>query len=113
MPSHWRFAHAAVSMFGVRDNTEVHIAKQQSDDDESERLPAHENPGQIEQAIFCTLVSSQEQRPWSVREMEMELGSPIAVEDSLRRLQAGGLIHRCGDFVWATRAAILADEVAL
>jgi hypothetical protein len=83
---------------------------EQSDED---RLPANENPGQIEQAIHGLLIYREEQRPWSIHEIELELGSSLAVEDSLRRLQGVGLLHRCGEFVWASRAALAADEIAL
>jgi hypothetical protein len=72
-----------------------------------------ENPGQIEQAIHGLLIQPDHQRPLSVREIELEIGSPIAVADSLLRLHSVGLIHRSGEFVWATRAALAADEIAL
>jgi hypothetical protein len=72
-----------------------------------------ENPGQIEQAIYGLLIQRDNQRPLSVREIELEIGSPIAVADSLLRLHSLGLIHRCGEFAWATRAALAADEIAL
>lgn len=37
---------------------------------------------------------------------------PIAVEDALARFIGDGIIHRCGEYVWATRAAMTADEVS-
>jgi hypothetical protein len=66
-----------------------------------------------EHAIFALLVNREEQRPWSVLELELEIGSSIAVEDSLTRLHAVGLVHRCGEFAWASRAALRADELGL
>jgi hypothetical protein len=35
------------------------------------------------------------------------------VTDSLNRLYGGGLIHRLDGFVWASRAAVMADEIAM
>jgi hypothetical protein len=69
--------------------------------------------GQVEQAIYMLLVQRDEQRPWSVREVESEIGDADDVVDGLRTLNGLGLVHRCGEFVWATRAALAADEIAL
>jgi hypothetical protein len=49
-------------------------------------------------------------RLYSVDEVEREIGSREA-RDGLNRLHAGGLIHRLDNFVWATRAAIKAEEI--
>lgn len=67
----------------------------------------------IERAVFMLLTDCSEQRPWSVRELELELGDPVDVADSLCHLQGAGLVHRCGDFVWATRAALYAERVSM
>jgi len=89
------------------------IAKQQSDDPEGQsRVPLRDKDAQIEQAMLATLVSTEGHRPWSIHEMELEIGEHIAVVDGLRHLQSAGLIHRCHDFVWVTRAAIVAEEMA-
>ena len=64
-------------------------------------------------AVYGLLILPDEQRPWSVGELAQELGSPIDVEDALARLHGAGLVHRCGEFVWATRAAIAADAIEL
>jgi hypothetical protein len=53
------------------------------------------------------------QCPWSVDEVARELGDLNDTIDALVRLHAVGLIHRMGDFVWATRAAIRADEISI
>jgi hypothetical protein len=72
-----------------------------------------QEPDQVEQAVFGLLATRRDQRPWSVREIELEIGDPVGVADSLAHLHGGGLIHRCGEFVWATRAALHADGLAL
>jgi hypothetical protein len=64
-------------------------------------------------AVYGLLILPDEQRPWSVGELVRELGSPIDVEDALAHLHGAGLVHRCGEFVWATRAALAADAIEI
>ena len=68
---------------------------------------------QAESGIHTMLIATDEQRPWSVHEIELEIGDASAVKDALAQLHGAGLIHRCGDFAWATRAAIAADQIAI
>ena len=76
--------------------------------------PTHEPAGEPgERALLALLLDREEQRPWSVRELELEIGSCIEVQDSLARLHAVGLVHRCGEFVWASRAALRAEELGV
>jgi hypothetical protein len=75
----------------------------------AERSP--DDPEQIESDIFTMLVSHSDQRPWAVLEIEREIGSQNMVTESLWHLHAAGLIHRCGEFVWASRAALKANEL--
>jgi hypothetical protein len=75
----------------------------------AERSP--DDPEQIESDIFTMLVGHSDQRPWAVLEIEREIGSPTMVTESLWHLHAAGLIHRCGEFVWATRAALKANDL--
>lgn len=49
---------------------------------------------------------------WSVNEITCTIGDPIDVADALRRLEAAGLVHRLGDFVFPTLAARRADELS-
>lgn len=103
----------ALSVLACCTTRRLAIAKQQSGDPEGEpRVPLRDKDAQIEQAMLATLVSTEGHRPWSIAEMELEIGEHIAVIDGLRHLQSAGLIHRCHDFVWATRAAIVAEEMA-
>lgn len=67
----------------------------------------------IESGIYDRLVTPNQQRPWAVRELVLEIGSRIDVEDALARLHGVGLVHRCGEFVWATRAALAAEAIEL
>jgi hypothetical protein len=64
-----------------------------------------------EQAILALLVVPGVQRPWSMHELTLEIGDRIAVEDCVRQLRGYGLAHRSGDFVWASRAALAAEDM--
>jgi len=74
-------------------------------------LTPAEADGQIDSAILGCLRRQAEQRPWSVDEITREIGSDTT--DSLNRLYGAGLIHRLDGFVWATRAAIAADDLMI
>lgn len=62
-------------------------------------------------AILVLLVSSGSERPWSLGELAAEVNDADAVSDGVRQLQGLGLVHRCEEFVWPTRAAVAADEL--
>jgi hypothetical protein len=72
-----------------------------------------EEEQRVDQAILALLLTPEEQRPWSVREVELEIGEHLATVDSLARLRAAGLIHRCEEFVFAARAALTAERLLL
>jgi hypothetical protein len=76
--------------------------------DQSTLTPA-EQDGQIDSAILGLLIDMDATRPWSFDEIEREIRSNPT--DSLNRLYGGGLIHRLEGFVWASRAAVVADEI--
>lgn len=63
--------------------------------------------------ILLWLTTGDTQRPWSVDEIIREYGDRADATDALSRLYGAGLIHRMGEYVWATRAAIHADEIAI
>ena len=65
-----------------------------------------------EQTILVLLLTGT-QRIWSVEELVAEIGRRMDTTDSLASLQAAGLVHRCGDFVFATRAALRFDEIGV
>lgn len=48
---------------------------------------------------------------WSVEELVAEIGRRLDTTDAVAALNAAGLIHRCGEFVFATRAAIRFDGI--
>jgi hypothetical protein len=71
---------------------------------------AIEQDAQEDSAILGLLMLETSHRPWAVEEIAREMGRDVT--DSLNRLYGGGLIHRLNGFVWATRAAAMADEIA-
>jgi hypothetical protein len=77
--------------------------------EENPTLTPIERDGQIDSAILGLLIDVDATRPWSFDEIAREMG--MNPTDSLNRLYGGGLIHRLEGFVWATRAAVMADEI--
>jgi hypothetical protein len=66
--------------------------------------------GRAEDAVFMLLTTRDEQRPWSLHEVALEVGDDA--EDAVRNLRGAGLVHELQGFVWATRAALAADGMA-
>lgn len=66
----------------------------------------------IDAAILESLLEDDAQRPWSVDEVASEIEDPIAAADGLARLRRAGLIHRLDGFVFASRAALHAQQIA-
>jgi hypothetical protein len=73
-----------------------------------------EQERQAEGAILGLLLNFDAGSLWSVEEVVRQLSaSRLEVIDGLASLQATGLIHRVGDFVFATRAASSFDRLEL
>ena len=51
--------------------------------------------------------------PWATAEVARELGDEVAATDGLAHLVGAGLVHRLDGFVWATRAAVRGQRLAL
>jgi hypothetical protein len=82
--------------------------------DEKSTLSPAEQEQNTDGTILLWLTLDAAQRPWSVEEVIRELGNRNNAIDAIARLYGVGLIHRTSDdFVWATRAAIRADEIAI
>jgi hypothetical protein len=79
---------------------------------EQPTLSPAEREGMIDAGVLGLLVNADEQRLWSFEEIEREMGSNPT--DSLNRLYGGGLIHRLDKrFFWASRAALMSDEIGM
>jgi hypothetical protein len=63
-------------------------------------------------AVLRLMLSDSTGFPWSVEEIVRTIGDPINAVDAVRRLEAAGLVHRLGDFVFPTLAARRADELS-
>ena len=73
-----------------------------------------EQEQQAQGAILGLLLNFEAGSLWSVEEVVGQLSaSRLEVIDGLPSLQAAGLIHRVGDFVFATRAASSFDRLEL
>jgi hypothetical protein len=59
----------------------------------------------LERVVLSLLLESGHPGPWSVRELSREAGGELQTTDAVARLHAVGLVHRCQEFVWATRPA--------
>jgi hypothetical protein len=66
---------------------------------------------EMRRAVLTLLVSSGWRWPWSLGELEAEIGNALAVGDAVRQLQGLGLVHRCQEFVWPTRATLAAEQL--
>jgi hypothetical protein len=73
-----------------------------------------EQDRQADGAILGLLLNFEAGSMWSVEELVARLSaSRVEVIDGLASLHAAGLIHRPGDFVFATRAASSFDRLEL
>ncbi|HEV7942543.1 MAG TPA: hypothetical protein VGP17_07055 [Solirubrobacteraceae bacterium] len=72
-----------------------------------------EQDAQTDTTILEVLLDDDAQRPWTENEVALVLNDPIAASDGLGRLARAGLIHRLDGFVFASRAALHAAELAL
>ena len=79
-------------------------------------MPDEDTPSIIERdaatdsALLKMLLEETSHRPWAAEEIACEMGSDPT--DSLNRVYGGGLIHRLNGFVWASHAALVADQIA-
>jgi hypothetical protein len=67
-----------------------------------------------ERGIIGLLLAESNRYPVSVEEIKRELGDYLSLSaiDAIERLRGEGLIHRCGEYVFATRAAFAAHRVS-
>jgi hypothetical protein len=80
--------------------------------DETSRMPVGEDQ-RVQNGVLCLLLAAETQPIWAVAEVAREVGDKLATTDALASLQGAGLVHRCGDFVFATRAARYMDRLSV
>jgi len=62
--------------------------------------------------VLDLMLDDDVQRPWTIHELALEIGSTIVVEDAIAELHAAGLVHKTSDgFVFAARPAIRYTEI--
>ncbi len=75
---------------------------------------AREGRSSAESAILALLLNFDAGSIWAVEELVRQLSAPrLDVLDGLAELEGAGLIHRFGDFVFASRAASSFDRLEL
>ena len=78
--------------------------------DQSSPTPADERDS-VEQAVLVMLLAPHVGL-WSDEEVAREVGDPRAAADAIASLYGTGLVHRLGGFVFATRPAVRAVQLA-
>jgi hypothetical protein len=63
------------------------------------------DPAATEHVVLSLLLDPNVHGPWSVLEIGQELGDRVEAEDAVASLHSAGLVHRCHDLVFPTRAA--------
>jgi len=71
--------------------------------------PIPDRDAATDEAIIGLLV--EDRGLWSTGEVERMIGNRLAAADGLARLRRGGLVHQCGDFVFASRTALEAADL--
>ncbi len=66
-----------------------------------------------QKGVLGLLLASDSQRPWSVAEIERERGEHMGPSTRWQAFTLAGLVHRCDEFVFATRAALRMDSLSL
>jgi hypothetical protein len=65
-----------------------------------------------EHVVLHLLLDEEHPGPWSEREIELTVGSELVTQDAIAALHSAGLVHRCHEFVFATRAATRFRDLA-
>jgi hypothetical protein len=66
----------------------------------------------VEHVVLTLLLDSKTSGPWSAPELALEIGNELRATDAIAGLQAAGLVHRCHEFVWASRSATRFHQLA-
>ncbi len=66
---------------------------------------------EIEHVVLHLLLDNQRPSLWSEQEVALAIGSDMKAAHALVGLHAAGLVHRCHEFVFPTRAAARFNEL--
>jgi hypothetical protein len=78
---------------------------------DAEATPTKHDQKTAESCILDRLTDAEDQRPWSLAELIRDFGDRLTTEDAISGLCASGLIHRCGELIFPTRAALRAVQL--
>jgi hypothetical protein len=82
--------------------------------DDPPKLSVAEKEDREDAMVLGLLLNSDQPGLWSVDEVIRAAGDRrIGAADGLLRLERYGLIHRLGDFVFPTRAAVRSEEIRI
>jgi hypothetical protein len=80
--------------------------------DEPTRPTPAEQLDQMQNVVLHLLLTDSAHGPLTVGEVGTAVGSQADAEDALSELHMGGMIHRHDQYVWPTRAAAYAMQLA-
>ena len=80
--------------------------------DKAARTDREKDLDRAEHVVLSLLLDRETHGPWSVREIGRELGDDVEGEDVVASLHGAGLVHRCEDLVFPTRAAARCFQLA-
>jgi hypothetical protein len=65
-----------------------------------------------EETVLDLLLGDERQRPWTLHELALDIGSQAIAEDAIDNLHAAGLVHKTSDgFIFASRPAIRYHQI--
>jgi hypothetical protein len=80
--------------------------------DESSRMSPGERLDQTQNLVLHLLLHDEIPGLWTVQEVGQAIGSEMRATDAIAELQDAGLVHRLDQFVFASRTAGRAMQLA-
>ena len=74
-------------------------------DQRSSPPPARRPSDEVQFLVLALLLDPEYRGPWSVEELAREVGCELLAAEAVVRLRAAGLVHRCQELVFPSRAA--------
>jgi hypothetical protein len=77
-----------------------------------ERMSPQEEDNEVADIVLRLMLDDDAPGLWSVDEIAIALGDKIKATDTIVHLHAAGLIHGLDQYLWPTRPAARATELA-